>query len=65
MLKDSDIKEFQKIYKNVFGVEIDKKTAAKEGARLFRLFQILYQKPDNPEEIIPVNKSTGMSRSKT
>ena len=43
MLTDEQITEFQKIYLQTFGREIDKKEAIIKGIQLVRLLQIIYK----------------------
>ena len=42
MLSNKQITKFQMLYKNRFGKEISRKEACKQGARLIRLFELVY-----------------------
>lgn len=46
MLPPESIKEFQAIYKKVYGIEIDDKEALKRAGNLFRLYNAVYGSPD-------------------
>lgn len=43
MLSDEQITKFQTLYKNRFGQEIGREEAYEKGAKLLRLFEIIYQ----------------------
>ena len=51
MLTDSDIKKFQQIYRDEFGVEISKEGAAEQGLKLVTLMSHVY-KPMTEEECL-------------
>ncbi len=43
MLSDEQIKQFQALYKDAFGLEISKEEALRKGTKLVRLFELVYQ----------------------
>ena len=43
MLSDEQIKQFQALYKDAFGLEISKEEALSKGTKLVRLFELVYQ----------------------
>ena len=43
LLSDEQITKFQTLYKNRFGREIGREEAYEKGAKLLRLFEIIYQ----------------------
>lgn len=43
MLSDEQIKQFQALYKDAFGLEISKEEALNKGTKLVRLFELVYQ----------------------
>ena len=43
MLSDKNIKEFQELYKEHFGVEISKADAYENGTKLLRLISLIYR----------------------
>ena len=45
MLSEEQIRRFQILYKNSFGVEISGKEAQEKGERLVRLVRVVYQPP--------------------
>ena len=49
-LSDSEIKEFQLIYFQTFGMEVSREEAIRSGSKLIRLLQILYPEPITQEE---------------
>ena len=49
VLSDEDIIKFQTIFKNEFGIEINKEDAYEKGIKLLRLMSIVY-KPMTEEE---------------
>ena len=55
MLTDEQIKKFQAIYRKYFGKEISKEVAIKQGIKLVRLMEIIYQ-PMTKEEDDMVQK---------
>ena len=42
MLSDEQVTEFQTLYKNRFGKEIDRDEAYEQGAKLMRLVELIY-----------------------
>jgi aldehyde:ferredoxin oxidoreductase len=49
-LSDENIEEFQKLYKEHFGVEISKEDARENGIKLLRLISIIYRPKDNARQ---------------
>lgn len=43
MLSDEQITKFQTLYKNRFGREISREEAYEKGAKLLRLFELIYK----------------------
>jgi len=49
MLSDEQIKKFQALYKEQFGEDISREEAYEQGAKLIRLFELIY-KPITQED---------------
>lgn len=50
MLNQDQIQNFQRIYKERFGIDIDKATALRKGTKLLRLMQLVW-KPMTEEQL--------------
>ena len=51
LLSDEQIAKFQALYKNRFGIEIDRKEAFEKGFKLVQLVKLIYEptrKDENP-----------------
>ena len=46
VLSDENIKEFQELYKEHFGIEISKEDARENGTKLLRLISLIYRPKD-------------------
>jgi hypothetical protein len=55
ILSEEQIKEFQTIYKNYYGKEINRDEAYEQGAKLIQLIEIIY-KPMTKEQFQRVEK---------
>ncbi len=55
MLTDTDIINFQKLYKEEFGIDISKEEAAEQGLKLVTLMSAVY-KPMTQEELDRADK---------
>lgn len=55
MLTDTDIINFQKLYKEEFGIDISKEEAAEQGLKLVTLMSAVY-KPMTQEELDRTDK---------
>lgn len=49
VLSDENIKEFQALYKEHFGIEISKADAYENGTKLLRLISLIYRPTDEEE----------------
>ncbi len=49
MLSNQQVEKFRMLYKNRFGKEISYEEAYEKGAKLIRLFEIIYQPMTEPE----------------
>lgn len=49
VLSDENIKEFQALYKEHFGIEISKTDAYENGRKLLRLISLIYRPTDEEE----------------
>lgn len=54
VLSDENIKEFQELYKEHFGVEISKADAYENGTKLLRLISLIYRPTEEDEPSITV-----------
>jgi hypothetical protein len=58
VLSDENVKEFQKLYKEHFGIEISKSDAYENGSKLLRLIALLYRPTDQTEQVSSQTRHT-------
>ena len=62
-LSNENILQFQKLYKEQFGIELSKEEAYENGAKLLRLVQLIY-KPMTKAEFVKAQKEVEAIRDR-
>jgi hypothetical protein len=57
VLSDENIREFQELYKEHFGVEISKEEAYENGTKLLHLISLIYRPIDQKKSPPAINRS--------